>query len=515
MKEIFFALLLSMITVNIVRFFLKPFYHRLFLSIAGSALLITASVALHLPIPLATLGGIAVSAISFSITGGVLGAVIVNACFLILFPGLFNGSNFTVKMTLYLAAGVLIGGLVKVWRWQVWERYHQMQSLYRQARELQFLREFSLGMQSTFDVENLLHIVLTSITAGSGLGLNRAVLLLLTDDEKELRGAFAIGPLSEDEGYLIWNHLVETRWNLQQLMERKDKIKIENSQLNDIVAQLNVPLNEEGGILAQAARDQQVIQISAADSADSFVQFLYNRFDMSAFAVVPLVNRSHTVGLILVDNVVSHKPITAEKLESISILARHAAATIENAALYKQMRNMAITDGLTGLHNQRFFSTMLQEYYDRAVESNCPLCIILLDIDDFKYYNDHNGHLAGNEILKAISHIVSQSTRSLDLTCRFGGEEFAVLLPDTDIDSAFAVAQAIHGNVAKAILENGDRQPLGRITVSIGVSGYPHVLGGPQVLVDAADVVMYQAKAAGKNRVICAGRNALNVGSPA
>lgn len=501
MTIVYSALLVALIFLQIFRFLLHTRAQRWVLFVGGSVIWISAAVWFSMPIALLSLGVVGFGVITFSVLGGIIGAVLV-----ILWQAIWYGIGAASSMLL-MDVGVLLfgiaGGIVaRGWRRRVWERYLQLQGLYSQARELQFLREFSLGMQSTFDVEKLLHVVLTAITAGSGLGLNRAMLLLRTEDHQALKGAFAIGPMSEEEGYQIWNRLVEERWDLRQLMDRRDRIKIENSHLNDVITELQVPLTAEGGILAQVARDRRTIRVHAADSSDPFVRFLHSSFDMSSFAVIPLVSRGSTVGLILVDNVVSHKPITLEKLESVAVLARHAASAIENASLYQRMESLAVTDGLTGLYNHRYFSGLLEEFVQEYHSNGRTLSLILLDIDDFKHYNDSNGHLAGNDVLQSISQILRKSVRSVDVPCRFGGEEFAVLLPDTDEIVAKAVAQGIHENVRQASMVHGESQPLGRVTVSVGVCGLCSEVTSAESLVRAADAAMYQAKATGKDQVI-------------
>ena len=160
---------------------------------------------------------------------------------------------------------------------------------------------------------------------------------------------------------------------------------------------------------------------------------------------------------------------------------------------------LSITDGLTKLHNHRFFHDYLTREIKRVNRSEEPLAMLLLDIDDFKRLNDRLGHAAGDELLRGIALIITDSVRESDLVARYGGEEFVVLMSDTDLDGAYQLAEKIRMAIAEhSFILDDSLRPI-RITVSIGVACYG---GNRKAFFQAADQALYRAKAEGKNCVV-------------
>jgi diguanylate cyclase (GGDEF)-like protein len=170
--------------------------------------------------------------------------------------------------------------------------------------------------------------------------------------------------------------------------------------------------------------------------------------------------------------------------------------------LHDRVAGQAITDGLTGLSNQRRFRQTIAKEVERARRFERPLSLLMLDLDDFKRINDTHGHLQGDQVLKEIARVLTQESRGVDEPARYGGEEFAIALPETGIEGAMEMAERLRARIERTSirLEDGRGDPL-RITVSIGVAGTPEQEPDPQGLLAAADEALYRAKAAGKNRV--------------
>lgn len=164
-------------------------------------------------------------------------------------------------------------------------------------------------------------------------------------------------------------------------------------------------------------------------------------------------------------------------------------------------QQLAITDPLTGLYNRRFFMEKLREEIKRNERFNHPLSIILIDVDDFKSYNDSHGHLKGDDLLRDMATILKRNVRSVDFVCRIGGEEFMVILPETDFNAAFKIGEVLRKAVEQYPFVDQETQPGGNLTVSLGVA--TSVKGEKDLLklVQLADDGLYQAKRAGKNKI--------------
>jgi diguanylate cyclase (GGDEF)-like protein len=184
-------------------------------------------------------------------------------------------------------------------------------------------------------------------------------------------------------------------------------------------------------------------------------------------------------------------------------LAAQASIALENERLHRTVKRQAITDELTQLANRRRFTETLAVEVRRAERFGDPLALVLADLDDFKQINDRYGHQAGDEVLRRFADVLRENVRDFDLPVRYGGEEFAVLLPEADLVGGEQLARRLQTALLRLRLpEIGrDRPP---VTASFGVAAFPQARSAEEIL-SAADGALYRAKAAGKNRVACAG----------
>lgn len=167
-----------------------------------------------------------------------------------------------------------------------------------------------------------------------------------------------------------------------------------------------------------------------------------------------------------------------------------------------QTIEMAVIDGLTGLHNRRYLDSHLQTLFDRAVARRRPLSMMISDLDRFKSINDTYGHDGGDDVLREFAHRLRKNVRGIDLACRFGGEEFVVVMPDTEGAVAEKVAERIRAEIARAPFTIGRDGKTVDVTISVGVSS---LLKGPDTvedLIKRADIALYEAKNSGRNRVV-------------
>ena len=214
---------------------------------------------------------------------------------------------------------------------------------------------------------------------------------------------------------------------------------------------------------------------------------------------IPLVSFGQTLGVLVLDSaqVGAFHANDVQSLESVADICSNA---IQNAHYVDRVKQLAYLDGLTGIFNRRFFELRIAEEIERARRFNVGMAVIMVDIDQFKRLNDEFGHLLGDEVLRQVSSIFSQQLRKIDVVCRFGGEEFAILLPQTNPQHAFNVAEKL-----RRLVETWQFPGVPRpVTISAGAANYPDHGTTRDDLVKAADAGLYAAKLAGRNRVLLA-----------
>jgi len=189
----------------------------------------------------------------------------------------------------------------------------------------------------------------------------------------------------------------------------------------------------------------------------------------------------------------------------VKMLADLSGLAIVQVDKIKAIQDTANKDGLTGVFNKRHFQERLSAEIRRAERDGVGVSLFLLDIDDFKNYNDTNGHVAGDEVLKKMGQLLRNSIREDDVVARYGGEEFVILYPGASKALAYRLAQGLRRAVESHPFAGGEHQPLGAVTISGGVAAYPQDATSEVELIRAADHALYQAKNAGRNRIIGAG----------
>ncbi|HUF75190.1 MAG TPA: diguanylate cyclase [Longimicrobiales bacterium] len=167
----------------------------------------------------------------------------------------------------------------------------------------------------------------------------------------------------------------------------------------------------------------------------------------------------------------------------------------ELAEQNRELERLSVTDLLTGLHNRRYLIEAFEKEIQRADRHERPFCVIMLDVDRFKPFNDTYGHLAGDQVLEAMGRVLRDATRDLDILARFGGEEFLALLPECDLENGVKAAERIRARLAKEPFEHGP------VTISIGVAEFPMHGDTPAAVIGTADEALYEAKARGRDRV--------------
>jgi diguanylate cyclase (GGDEF)-like protein len=218
---------------------------------------------------------------------------------------------------------------------------------------------------------------------------------------------------------------------------------------------------------------------------------------LTKYRCLPLVAQGETVGLFYLEERQDETTINDQDLRA---LTETVALSLVNLRLQEKLRNQSIRDPLTGLFNRRYLEESLELECSRAERSELSISVLMLDVDHFKRFNDTFGHDAGDIVLKNVAELLKRSVRQGDVACRYGGEEFVLVLPGTPAAEAVDVAERVRKGVRN--LEIVDRnQSLGRVTASLGVAVYPMAGRTPAELIATTDQMLYTAKNAGRDRV--------------
>lgn len=194
------------------------------------------------------------------------------------------------------------------------------------------------------------------------------------------------------------------------------------------------------------------------------------------------------------------KGFTAQERRLFEKLSQQVARVLDKVLLYHQTRELSVTDDLTKISNRRYFNQRYEREIQRCQRYNRALSVIMIDIDHFKNFNDAHGHLKGDVVLRKVAQILERNLRKADLIARFGGEEFIVMLPEIDQAHAQKVAEKLRTAIESYPFQNGHTQPLGKITISLGLASYPEDALQAGTLLEAADSMLYLAKSMGRNQ---------------
>ena len=225
-----------------------------------------------------------------------------------------------------------------------------------------------------------------------------------------------------------------------------------------------------------------------------------------AVAAFPLRSRARTIGALIAFDLtpsadVPELPVAL--LSSLRVMLEAPAIALDGTMERQRFHALSVTDDLTGLHNTRFLNQVLHRESKRASRSGRPLSLLFIDLDGFKGVNDKHGHLCGSRALVEAAGVIRGCARETDLAARFGGDEFAVMLPDTGSEGAVAVAERIRERIVEHAFLNSEGLNI-HLTSSVGVATLPDVAASAEELIKAADTAMYRVKDQGKNGVILA-----------
>ncbi len=262
--------------------------------------------------------------------------------------------------------------------------------------------------------------------------------------------------------------------------------------------------NEYHLVWPNACKDEKINSI--LNKLDEQTEYVLS--DDSKIAAFPIINDEGIVGAIAAYSNIDK--LTKKEIDYLIQLTRQSGLTIQRANMYAEVLKYATMDALTGLNNRRQFETRLKQEVSNSKRNNIPMCCIMLDVDYFKKVNDTYGHSAGDCVLKSVSNVIQKEIREYDIACRWGGEEFFIILPQTTIKEAALVGQRLRKVIEDSKMDIREAKVAGvphlQITISVGVCEYNKEMDSDEV-VQKADQALYEAKRTGRNRVIVSGWN--------
>ncbi len=394
-----------------------------------------------------------------------------------LIPAMTDNLVLTFRLGILLVAGLYMDALVAkgaAARHEVQDLLAEVSEAHQQLQGSATQLEQS-NQQLDRKVQELVLLQETSLTLSSSLELNKIIRLLVDSARR----------ITEFENCYLSICDPQRKYRTVVFAEG-----IVNSQLGD-----RVPLDQ--GLVGWAAVHRQGV-IVPDRRLDPRVHPSYHDSPINSLMVVPLVANDQTVGVLTLGSVY-YAHFSEDHLRLFQILGVQAGLAIENARLYEQTRHSAITDGLTGLYNYRYFRSRFAEEMRRADRNRGHVGLLMIDIDSFKRINDTHGHPQGDSVLRELAQILRSSLRAVDIVCRTGGEEFSIILPDTARSGAEHVARLLVEKVASHVFQGELGTGGERVTISAGLSVYPDE--SEEDLIHLADNRMYRAKSAGGNRL--------------
>ncbi|MGI8898109.1 MAG: diguanylate cyclase [Pyrinomonadaceae bacterium] len=298
------------------------------------------------------------------------------------------------------------------------------------------------------------------------------------------------------------------------LLAERASLLVVDERANELVLKAGVGLKTEisavarirlgEGVAGGVLETGRALVVENIESASMEPAPAERQYKTKSFISYPIRIGGRTIGVLNVTDKTSGEKYDDVDLSLLEIIGPQVALALERAEWQeraKEFQLMSITDPLTSLLNRRYLQERMNEEVNRSKRYEYPMSFLMIDIDDFKSYNDLNGHLAGDQALQITAHCLKGVLRSADVACRYGGEEFGILLPQTPLNEASAIAERMRQRVAETVYPHGKSQPLGGVTISIGISSFHKHVDTPDRIIAAADRALYNAKSKGKNRI--------------
>lgn len=335
------------------------------------------------------------------------------------------------------------------------------------VRELTLLMDTAQGIVSTLELDEVLDNITRQV--GATLGFDECSLLLYEADREE--------------------YVIQATYGFSETMQEEVQ---------------GLRFDQTEGIISMVHADQKTVYVPDTANDARYMHYKGKRQDDGSLMVIPMAVRGKRVGALAIKRpeIDAFSESDQHLLEAV---ASQAALAITNARLYEETVQLATIDPLTGLFNRRRLGERLAMELDRAARFDHPLSVVMVDVDHFKPYNDTHGHPMGDVVLRRVAEILAESVRSVDTVARYGGEEFTVLLPRLAAEDALGVAEKLRQAVFETDFEGGETQPLGRLSLSLGIASFPVDARDAAGLFEKADEALYAAKEGGRNRTCARG----------
>jgi len=333
------------------------------------------------------------------------------------------------------------------------------------SRKIEILTSlYKIGklLTSTLNTEELLKLVMEKV--GELLSAKNWSLMLLDEEKQELYFEIVVG-------------------------ESSDKIK-------------GLRIKADQGIAGWVANHKQPVLVSDVSKDKRFLSNIDNLsgFKTQSLICTPLICRDKVLGVIELVNKKVGEEFTEEDLEILKHLSDYIAIAIDNARNFEKIQELTIKDDLTCLYNTRFFHEMLEREIKRSMRKRRELSLIFMDLDHFKEVNDTHGHICGSKLLKEVANVIIASVRNIDIPIRYGGDEFVIILPETNKECAKGVAERILYNIRNTDFLKEEMLNL-KLTASIGYATFPDDAKDKTELIKMADNAMYRVKNTTRNNI--------------
>ncbi len=282
--------------------------------------------------------------------------------------------------------------------------------------------------------------------------------------------------------------------------EKTGRLKVQVTNIAKLADIITLSDNINNNVLTRVVENGEHFLVNYVDR--NLYPFTRGR-EVNSLICVPLNTKSRKFGLVLVEHKLSNA-FDDDNVRLLDIISQQVGIAMENADLYQKMQELATRDGLTGIYNRQYFQQRLESEFHKAQKGDYPLSAAIFDIDHFKKFNDTFGHLFGDKVLKSITDAVSGSLRKNDIFARFGGEEFILLFPGTNLKEAYEKVEVLRRMIGQHIIR--DSLVTVSVTASFGVSSFNECALSENELLRSADDALFEAKASGRNCIRVAGK---------